>query len=181
MWLSIAKVPSEGISLEFNDPTIWSIPIKEFKLDCRVTKPLSAIASITPQMGEGIKGCLISGHFTGEIAMPCIRCAEDAIIPINSDFESFEPFPNTEEASNLNEIDFDENVVRLVASGYEVNIEELLWQEFSLIIPLKPLCSPNCKGLCPVCGANKNLVDCGCTIEESDSRLAILRSLKISH
>jgi len=45
-----------------------------------------------------------------------------------------------------------------------------------LEIPLKPLCRPECKGLCPTCGADRNVAPCDCR-EEGDERLAKLKSL----
>jgi uncharacterized protein len=41
---------------------------------------------------------------------------------------------------------------------------------------LKPLCRPDCKGLCPRCGSDRNAAPCDCR-EEGDERLAKLKSL----
>jgi uncharacterized protein len=43
--------------------------------------------------------------------------------------------------------------------------------------PFKTLCSENCKGLCPVCGANLNACSCGCSALPVDPRLAILKNI----
>jgi uncharacterized protein len=53
---------------------------------------------------------------------------------------------------------------------YEDAVESLdvrgpLIESLSLMMPLKPLCTPACKGLCPACGANLNLKTCGCVAE----------------
>jgi len=47
-----------------------------------------------------------------------------------------------------------------------------------LSVPMKPLCKEDCKGLCPVCGANLNYEDCGHTQEKVDPRLLKLKELK---
>ncbi len=44
-----------------------------------------------------------------------------------------------------------------------------------LSVPMKPLCSDECKGICPSCGANLNAAGCGCRIERVDDRMAALK------
>jgi uncharacterized protein len=60
--------------------------------------------------------------------------------------------------------DADEAVIRIAPHGFgvEINPAALAWEEFSLALPVKPLCRENCLGLCPVCGKNRNLESCVC-------------------
>ena len=46
-----------------------------------------------------------------------------------------------------------------------------------LAIPMKPLCRPDCQGLCPHCGTNRNVATCTCENRWEDPRLAGLKSL----
>ena len=48
-----------------------------------------------------------------------------------------------------------------------------------LMVPLKPLCQEDCRGLCPICGANLNRETCSCQAEKSDSPFAALAKLKV--
>lgn len=42
-------------------------------------------------------------------------------------------------------------------------LRDTLWEQIHLALPVKPLCAPDCRGLCPTCGANRNTVRrCGC-------------------
>lgn len=50
-------------------------------------------------------------------------------------------------------------------------IEELLFLE----LPSRDLCSDNCKGLCPKCGQDLNVGNCGCQVKEIDPRLEVLK------
>jgi uncharacterized protein len=43
---------------------------------------------------------------------------------------------------------------------------------------MKPLCSPDCEGICAVCGKVRRDGDCGCQVRETDARLGPLKSLK---
>ena len=55
---------------------------------------------------------------------------------------------------------------------------ELLRSETDLALPMKPLCRPDCRGLCPVCGGNKNVTECRCETRGTDPRLAPLEALR---
>jgi uncharacterized protein len=52
--------------------------------------------------------------------------------------------------------------------------------ETTLALPMKPLCRDDCRGLCPVCGGNRNLVACACAQRTPDPRLAVLKDLKLT-
>ncbi len=182
MWLAMSDLPAEGRRLTFDDPAIWTVPLQEFGIPCRILVPLEAELFVVPHHGDGVDGCFIRGTLRGEVSLPCNRCAEDARIVINSDFETFEPFPvehDAERASQQERLSSDdvpdEEVVRIKDGVAQFNPQALLWEEFSLALPVKPLCRPDCKGLCPVCGHNRNKGDCSCATEEGDPRLAALK------
>jgi len=46
-----------------------------------------------------------------------------------------------------------------------------------LALPMQRVCNDNCKGICPVCGQNRNQKDCGCHTEAVDDRWAALKQL----
>ena len=76
-------------------------------------------------------------------------------------------------------LDVDENVVRISAHGLEINVGNLAFEEFLLALPVKALCSEDCKGLCPECGHNLNTGPCACSRDQGDPRLAALRNLTL--
>jgi uncharacterized protein len=53
--------------------------------------------------------------------------------------------------------------------------------ETTLALPMKPLCRADCQGLCPACGANRNVAPCTCAPKPPDPRLAVLRDLASRH
>lgn len=65
-----------------------------------------------------------------------------------------------------------------IYSGDEIDLDEIIQEALVLAIPMKPVCSPDCAGLCPVCGADRNTVRCDCRTETIDPRLSALLDFK---
>ena len=65
----------------------------------------------------------------------------------------------------------------MVVPDDQLDLDQLLTEDILLDLPSKFLCSPDCKGLGPICGKNLNQGDCGCEKDTVDPRLAILKEL----
>lgn len=185
-WIALNALPPEGRTFTLDDPSVWSSPLAAFQMEVQVLSPLSCEVTLLPQAD----GCLVRGRTRGQVAVPCSRCAENAVVDIDHPFESFEPYPEDDGASlpsgtharKADEFfpdETDELVMRLVRGAPEINLAGLAWEEFLMCLPVNPLCAPSCKGLCPVCGKNLNEASCDCTTETSDPRLAALKQLNI--
>lgn len=186
-WLPLQSVPSDGSVFRIDEQSFWQGLLAEFDLDIRIVDPIEASVSVYPQP----QGVLFRGRVRGRVAMPCDRCSGESLVSLDQSFDSFEPFPDgtaifsdtdTEPADGEKVSgEADEEVIRPAAhgGGVEINPAALAWQEFSLALPLKPLCSADCKGLCPVCGRDGNTESCSCDLGGNDPRLAALRGLTI--
>ena len=102
-----------------------------------------------------------------KLKLNCSRCLEAFIYPIDIDIE--ERFTNNSEHCK------DENVV--FVKGDALDITEIVENSIISTLPIKRLCSKNCKGLCQSCGANLNKEACNCNNEDVDLRLAGLKAL----
>jgi uncharacterized protein len=71
-----------------------------------------------------------------------------------------------------------ENVIELAAGQKYIELTDHVRSELLVVVPLKPLCREDCKGLCPKCGADLNIRKCSCQNEEHDSRWDALKKLK---
>ena len=67
--------------------------------------------------------------------------------------------------------------VLLQGNDLRADVTEPVRQAMILSFPMKPLCSDNCLGICPQCGANLNQQSCDCNRENSDPRWDDLRHL----
>jgi len=63
-------------------------------------------------------------------------------------------------------------------SRRELDVSEAVRGELMLAVNPYVVCDPECRGLCPRCGANLNEGACGCTAEEVDPRWEALRAIK---
>ena len=66
-----------------------------------------------------------------------------------------------------------------VYCGSTIDLAGIILEQLVVNLPIKPLCSDGCKGLCPKCGANRNTETCGCVDDDVDPRFEILKKLKV--
>lgn len=174
-WVLLHNIPSTGKEFTLEDQSVWADPLAEFSVPCTIIEPLKAAFTVYVQ-DEGV---LIRGRISGKVALPCNRCTEDAEAFIDQTVDAFEPFPPGEPGEEDPEVDRELVRTAPAGQGVEINLAALAWEEFSLALPMKPLCSASCKGLCPICGANRNTTPCACETDNLDPRMASLRGLKV--
>jgi len=109
-------------------------------------------------------------HISFSAEAPCSRCLRQTGIALEGRFRYFYILPPSGEQDGEPE-EFTVFVDSLTAP---LDISDQVWESLILLLPEKVLCSEECKGLCPVCGADLNLGDCGCTPDNVDPRLSIL-------
>ena len=112
-------------------------------------------------------GLLATGTVEGAWEAPCRRCLKPARGDLRVEFqELFEPSPREGESYRL---------------GHDsIDLEPLAREALTLDLPLAPLCTETCRGLCPTCGADLNLGDCDCPPVGGDPRWAALDVLRLS-
>lgn len=176
--IALNEIEPQGRSLTVSDEEIWTVPMERFHLSCRIVEPVEAEVFLLPQQD----GCLLRGTIRGVVAMPCNRCMEETLVVLNQSFDEFEEYPQSADTEPEEEDSaelLDGSVVTMEGGSPFLDLASLLWEEFSLALPVKPLCKPDCRGLCPVCGKNLNEGACSCSRESGDPRLAALRQLKV--
>ena len=110
-------------------------------------------------------GLLATGTVDGAWEGPCRRCLGDVRGTLHVGFqELFEAAPREGETYPL--------------GHHSVDLEPLAREALTLDLPLAPLCTGDCRGLCPTCGADLNRADCGCLPAAADPRWAALDMLR---
>ena len=108
----------------------------------------------------------------------CDRCLEEAMVAIEEPFDLFyRPAPQA--GSQHPEVRIAEGEEELAFyEGDGLKLEEIVREFVLLQMPMQVFCRPECKGLCPMCGANHNLESCGCAARRPDDRWSGLRELR---
>lgn len=118
------------------------------------------------------------GTVTTELELSCGRCLEPYRLPVNAAFDVRYLPASSASTEPEHEVANDD----LETSYYRddrIDLNELIREQFYLVLPMKPLCRDECRGLCPQCGTNLDAGTCDCRSGwERDPRLAVLKSLK---
>ena len=93
------------------------------------------------------QGILAESDCSCKIELECIRCLEPFTTTLNAHFEELFSFHNLRENQEAEQY--------LPENGY-MDIGELIREYLVMEVPYAPICKPECKGLCPVCGKNLN-------------------------
>jgi len=116
------------------------------------------------------------GHLAVRMEADCDRCLEPAPCEIDSDFELYYQ-PVTDVLGPERAIDEGEAEMGFYEKdGIELN--DVLREFVLLSLPMQRVCSESCKGICPVCGRNRNQTGCQCQTVGADDRWAALKELK---
>ncbi len=123
------------------------------------------------------RGLLVSFHATATVDEKCSRCLVDASCQMGIDFEEeYVPVidPVTGAPVRLRE----PGDVFRIGPDFMLDLREGLRQYTLMSEPAKPLCKPDCAGLCPSCGADLNQGPCNCSPAQQDQRWQVLARLK---
>jgi uncharacterized protein len=125
----------------------------------------------------------IVGTLDTSLEITCSRCLEPAQIRVTKPFDLFFRERDEEMFDEDDEIELEEKDTHTAFfTGTKLAIGDILREQILLALPMKALCTVDCKGLCPACGTNLNSGSCGCPKEEfsphMDSLLEIKRRLE---
>ncbi|MEP6717108.1 MAG: DUF177 domain-containing protein, partial [Terriglobia bacterium] len=140
------------------------------------TEPLvaSGIAELLPHTGEEIR---VKGQVKTALEAACDRCLGRAAFQIDTPFDLFYK-PVSSVSAEEAEIAIDEGQAEM--GFYELPglvLEDILREQVLLQLPMQKVCSEDCRGICPFCGANRNEVDCACEIHPGDDRWLALKDI----
>jgi DUF177 domain-containing protein len=138
--------------------------------DFRVAEPIALAFDIFKDKQQ----FRLVGTVKTTLELPCSRCLEPYTLPVDQRFDlRYQPHAqNTGEGER--EIEEDDLTTAFYDND-EIDLGQLMREQFYLALPMKPLCSDDCKGLCPACGANLNRDACDCNRSWEDPCLAALK------
>lgn len=144
--------------------------------EVRQVSPIQAEGSVE-LLGNTLGEIRVKGHLAVTMEADCDRCLEAARLPLDADFDLFyRPEPETRRAGDEVEIDEGESQIAFY-EGEGLRLGDILREHVLLSLPMQRVCGDGCRGICPVCGQNRNRITCGCAAKPADDRWAALKNL----
>ena len=163
-------------------PVPFSVEIQpgDIELDSRLTQvsPLSAEGRAT-LLNQSLGEIRVAGTLNVNVSSACDRCLEATSLPIQSAFDLvYVPAPE----EGAGEAEVDERGIEVgYYEGPGLVLNDILREVVLLALPMQFVCQENCKGICPVCGQNRNTQDCDCYLDTGDDRWSKLRDFHPRH
>ena len=175
MFLSVQELEIKKVRF---DVTFPPGEIQYFSEGLRQAAPLDVQGSaelLANTLGE----IRVRGRLKVQMESDCDRCLEPARFPIESDFDLFYR-PATPPRHAAVEVEIDEGEAEI--AFYErggIELVDILREYILLSMPMQRTCREDCQGICPMCGQNRNLVNCGCEAKPADDRWSALKKIQI--
>lgn len=149
MKIDIKNIPPEGLRIEAKE-SAEILDIKDKDIEFNEPIDISILINRTGNM------LLVSGELRTTVGLVCSRC--------------------TKMYRHLLE-DKDFNITREISGLTEIDLDPDIREDIIIMLPIKPLCKMDCKGLCPKCGQDLNEGQCSCNKGKYDIRWEGLEKL----
>jgi len=160
--------------LRFNFGFLLEAPIGAFR-EVELNYPSIQVVqdmTLAPLFGSFLatrisEGIYLRGALNSKIEQQCVRCLEDAEVPIIMQMDELFYYPPRTAPEGAHVVG---------ENGY-IDLAPLVRELAWLAVPMRPLCKPDCPGLCMECGQNLNHGNCSCEVDDIDPRLSVLKQL----
>ena len=182
MRIRIEELKEGKLNLEFEEAP-ESFPVLKEMVDngaCKFLAPLKA-ALRAQKIGAIVE---LEGNISTAIRLDCGRCLQSFEMPLESNFalaySQKEPAPE-QSSSSHEELELTaEDMGLIYYQGEEINLKNEIQEQVVLAFPLRAICRPDCRGLCPRCGADLNTGNCNCDRSPPAGKFDALKGLKLA-
>jgi len=176
LYIRVSEIPGGGLDL-FASRGKASIPRVLEGMDpapLREVRLVDADLLLTVEKGD----LWIEGSFEARGEGFCDRCSEPVTLRLGKAFQTF-LMPKSRDRTAAGSVELHEEDLDVgYYDGTGVETNDILWEQVALELPLKVVCSETCRGICPVCGKNRNLEECTCVPGDAPGPFEILKNLK---
>lgn len=171
MFISLQQLEQHPVRFQVD------IPAGEIDYDSKISQSSTLHAEGVAQLlNHSLGEVRVQGSLKITVEGTCDRCLETATFPLENRFDLVY-MPADESAGGEDEID----EAGIEVGYYEGNglaLNDILREVVLLALPMQFICREACKGICPVCGQNRNQRECDCNIEAVDDRWSQLKNLR---
>jgi uncharacterized protein len=176
MRYKIKDIGDEGVEIRVPITAAWL----ESECPDLEAKPGPTGLTLTGRLDRSGEDYLLRGDLRGELEMTCGRCLEPAKVEVDVPVAVSYVEKDEHQDEDDDEADDDDGDVLTFENG-QIDLGPEIHDEILLALPIGPLCRPECAGICPVCGGNRNLNPCDCEEQQrvANSKLSTLKNLKV--
>jgi uncharacterized protein len=179
----ISSIPKNGGVYRESFELPLESAIEHWGLNYEPSGPIAVDAEMSLASDRILAGISVKGHFS----IPCSRCLCQTDLAIAGNLRYLftlrssrdEAVDSDSEDDGPAQTDGDVDVIPIDSFQAELDLVPYVWEVLLLNLPERALCSEDCRGLCPICGHNRNEGDCGCREDGVDPRFDVLRGLSL--
>jgi len=175
MRVRVDEIPEAGRFLHFHwdDAHFRQFLPPDDPFEFKLVRPLNVDLEVQKRTDH----IHVQGTLKGTLQVNCHRCLQPVPWPLDEKVDVF--LVEEEELEPSEEIELDaKDLDYEFFDGIVIDIDQLVVEQIFLALPVKILCSDNCRGLCPHCGANRNEESCECDKKTDKSPFAALEAIK---
>jgi len=161
------RKPLNSFSRTFQPDEVW-----DESDACRILTPVNLAFEIHKDKDK----FRLVGTVETDLELACGRCLDPFRLHVHAPFDVRYLPASTASTETEREVE-DEDLGTSFYRNDQIDLSELMREQFYLVLPMKPLCREECRGLCSQCGTNLNTGTCDCAPDWEDSRLAGLKGL----
>ncbi|MBE9528360.1 MAG: DUF177 domain-containing protein [Proteobacteria bacterium] len=171
MKIIFEDIPDSGLQLDVSEEAARIGPLLH-GIDAALEGPVTAHLEAM-RTDEGV---YLTGHVSARLRLICSRCVSEYKLLVEPDFSLYYVVGiETDAEQELHASDLEVTMTPVP----ELDTDDILVSQIAVELPMKPLCTDKCKGLCVKCGVDRNKEECDCVIEEPvDARFAALKGFK---
>ncbi|MDR3569184.1 MAG: DUF177 domain-containing protein [Syntrophobacteraceae bacterium] len=175
MRVRVDEIPESGRSLSFywDQETLARFLPEGDPFGLKLSSPVSVVLFLDRRTDH----VRITGTITGTLEVACHRCLEPFTFPLDERVDIYLVTDKPGERGDEVELQAEE-LFHEFFDGEVIDVDILVVEQIFLALPVKVLCSEECKGICPGCGANLNEEACRCKSGASRSPFAGLAVVK---
>ncbi|MBT1071605.1 YceD family protein [Pelotalea chapellei] len=179
MKLSVERIQEKTQTLHAEEP-VASFPVlsgMQAEGECVFTGPVTYDINAAREYDH----LRVTGRVSVPLTLTCSRCLADYATAVDSSFTIMYRRGTPEEVAAEEETELTEqDLISVTYSGDEIDLSHEIEEQVAMEVPLKPLCSENCKGLCPTCGVDHNQGTCDCSLTPVNFKFSALKDFKVN-
>ncbi|MBI2354835.1 MAG: DUF177 domain-containing protein [Deltaproteobacteria bacterium] len=179
MKISVSHIQDKPFSLHAEEPADAFPVLSRMQAEGECTFNGPVVSDITA--AREYDHVRVSGRVSTPVTLVCSRCLANYETAFDSSFTIYFRKGTSQDIVEEEETELDEqDLVSATYSGDEIDLAHEIEEQVAMELPLKPLCSEECKGLCPDCGTDLNHSACSCPRGQTSLKFSALKDFKVS-